>query len=258
MSVFDLFRRFFHPPGVRDPFFGGMTLDDGDDDDDDDDDDDFFQPPFRPRGPPSHDPFGFEDIFRDFNELFADFGSAMRDVPRKASPERSGGGSLRDAMLKHPEPRLPGERAPSSQDPGTPEPPSQSEWLPQRRPGDGSLPSEESKQDKALDSEVSSRGLDSVLRPREPATSSFFRSVSVSKFIRPDGTVEEKRTVRDGQGNTTTTVTVTRGDEVISSGSLDSPRDAIMGAPDPSPPLPDLSDTQTILSRILQRWFSGR
>nr|DBA13876.1 TPA: hypothetical protein GDO54_004902 [Pyxicephalus adspersus] len=274
MSVFDLFRRFFEPPGMRDPFFGGMTqeYDDDDDDDDDDEDDRFFRGPPR-RGfqspvwgerPPFHDPFGFEEIFRNFNELFADFGAVMHDVPRlpgpevpRMIPEGSRGGSLRDSMLKFPDSHLPTEQRPPIQDApregGTP----QARRAPQARRGwteDNSalVPSGGPKQDKVLDSEISSRGLDSILGAREPASSSFFRSVSVSKVMRPDGTVEERRTVRDSQGNTTTTVTVTRGDEVISSGNLDTPRDSVIG------PHPDLSDSQTILSRILHRWFSDR
>lgn len=276
MSAFDLFRRFFGPPGMRDPFFGGMTPGEEEDEDDDEDEDSFhgpsgFHSPFWGGRPPFQDPFGFEDIFRDFNELFSGFGAVIRDVPRlpeieppRPSPEGSRGSSLRDFMLKYPDSYLPREQTPSSQNPPKEEEPPQ----PSKAPRDGRGWQEDnglggSKQDKVLDSEVSSRGLDSILKPQEPASSSFFRSVSISKVMKPDGTVEERRTVRDGQGNTTTTVTVTRGDEVISSGSPDAPRDFIIGPRDsaplrPPPSLPDLSDSQTILSRILHRWFSDR
>ncbi|KAG9355292.1 hypothetical protein JZ751_000130 [Albula glossodonta] len=65
-----------------------------------------------------------------------------------------------------------------------------------------------------LDSRVSSEGLDQILTPDRPSpapsrpnTRSFFQSVTVTKVVKPDGTVEERRTVRDGQGNEETTVT---------------------------------------------------
>lgn len=92
-----------------------------------------------------------------------------------------------------------------------------------------------------LDSAVSSGGLDQILTPpagqspTQPGTRSFFQSVVVTKVVKPDGvrscwlqrlhrpsqqildrfffscsssqTVEERRTVRDGQGREETTVT---------------------------------------------------
>ncbi|XP_024121167.1 HCLS1-associated protein X-1 [Oryzias melastigma] len=64
-----------------------------------------------------------------------------------------------------------------------------------------------------LDSAVSSGGLDQILappsdqKPAQPRTRSFFQSVVVSRVVRPDGTVEERRTVRDGHGHEETTVT---------------------------------------------------
>lgn len=246
--------------------------DDDDDDDDEEEDEDFFfhhrsgfgpeSPSFRGR-PPFSDPFGFEDFFRDFNELFTDLGSIIRDVPRLPGtqpPARgsagSGTGSLRDFMLKYPDSHLPRDQTPPPQRPDTREGPDRPS-LPSRwreddavtdRPGD-------TKQDKILDSEVSSRGLDSVLRP-PPPSSSYFRSVSVSKVLTPDGTVEERRTIRDSEGNTTTTVTVTRGDQVISGGTSDPSRDEKDSTLVPHRSPPDLSDSQTILSRILHKWFS--
>ncbi|XP_066464883.1 HCLS1-associated protein X-1 isoform X2 [Eleutherodactylus coqui] len=258
MSMFELFRRFFHPPGSRDPFFSGMTEDD--DDDEEGDDDSFFHnqsgfgpepPSWRPR-PPFHDPFGFEDVFRDFNELFADFGSVIRDVPRLPGvepPARSPGGSrtgsLRDFMLKYPDSHLPRESVERSAGPELPR------WLPRQDDDGVAVPPGGGREDKILDSEVSSRGLDSVLRPADPAPpSAYFRSVSVSRVARPDGTVEERRTVKDSEGNVTTTVTVTSGDQ---SGGAPTNEDS---APLRFPP--DLSDSRTILSRLLQRWFSER
>ncbi|XP_040267590.1 HCLS1-associated protein X-1 [Bufo bufo] len=259
MSMFDLFRRFFHPPGMRDPFFGGMTQDD--EDEEDDEGDGFFcreSPSWRGQAP-FRDPFGFEDFFRDFNEMFADFGAMIPDAPRlpgveppAGGPGRSGG-SLRDFMLKYPDSHLPRDQGPSTR-----EGPHQPGWLPRWGDDGGTVPPEDTKQDKILDSEVSSRGLDSILRSKEPSppsSSSYFRSVSVSRVMRPDGTVEERRTAQDSEGNTTTTVTVT------SSGASDPYGGALSDAKDssliPHRSLPDLSDSQTILSRILQRFFSS-
>ncbi|XP_073493700.1 HCLS1-associated protein X-1 [Phyllobates terribilis] len=258
MSVFELFRRFFHPPGTRDPFFGGMI-----EDEDDEEDDDFFlhspgfcqEPPSWRTRPPVGDPFGFDDMFRDFNELFADFGSMIRDVPRLPGAEpplRTPGGSagsLRDFMLKCPDSHLP--RQHPSAAPG-PHAPLRLPGWPSRWREDNAItsPPGDIKQDKILDSEFSSRGLDSILRLEEqspPPPSSYFRSVSVSRVMKPDGTVEERRTVRDSEGNSTTTVTVTG----------DDPPTAVDETLGLHRSLPDLSDSQTILSRLLQRWFSN-
>ncbi|XP_077116705.1 HCLS1-associated protein X-1 [Ranitomeya variabilis] len=253
MSVFELFRRFFHPPGRRDPFFGGMI-----EEDEDEEDDDFFlrspgfgqEPPSSRIRPPVGDPFGFDDIFRDFNELFADFGSMIRDVPRLPGAEphhQTPGGSLRDFMLKFPDSHLPREQLPPSVTPGPHSSLRLPRW-PSRWWEDIAInsPPGDTKQDKILDSEVSSHGLDSILRPEEQSpSSSYFRSVSVSRVMRPDGTVEERKTVRDSEGNTTTTVTVT---------GSDLPIDETQGQ---RRSLSDLSDSQTILSRLLQQWFSN-
>ncbi|XP_075047896.1 HCLS1-associated protein X-1 isoform X2 [Mixophyes fleayi] len=248
MSLFDLFRRFFEPPGRRDPFFGGMTLEE---EEEDEDEDDFFRPsghgfqsPFGHRQTPFHDPFGFDAFFRDFNELFADFGSMIRDVPHLPgieppiqSPEGSRGGSLRDSMLKYPDSHLPRDQTPYPQGPSNREGPRSPGWLPwgNNRWEDSPVvvPPGDAKQDKILDSEVSSHGLDSILSPRRPTSSSFFRSVSVSKVTRPDGTVEERRTVQDGQGNSSTTVTVTRDGQVISSGTIEPSRGSLIDFLDP-------------------------
>ncbi|XP_069805950.1 HCLS1-associated protein X-1 isoform X2 [Dendropsophus ebraccatus] len=223
------------------------------DDEDEEEDDLFFgqQSPF-------HDPSGFEDFFRDFNELFADFGSMIRDVPRLPGvgppaphPGGSRSGSVRDFMLKYPDSHLPREQTPPCRDPDPPR------WPPAWREDDaGPAPPGDYKQDKILDSEVSSRGLDSILRPEDRSPSPYYRSVSVSKVVRPDGTVEEKRTVRDSEGNTSTTVTVSSGDQVISSGISEPSTDEKDPSMIPHRSLPDLSDSQTIISRILQRWFS--
>uniref|UniRef100_A0A8C0F4J3 Uncharacterized protein n=1 Tax=Bubo bubo TaxID=30461 RepID=A0A8C0F4J3_BUBBB len=48
-----------------------------------------------------------------------------------------------------------------------------------------------------LDSQVSSAGLGTILRPDEPKSRSYFQSVSVTKVTLPDGAVEERRTVTE-------------------------------------------------------------
>uniref|UniRef100_A0A8D2QA26 Uncharacterized protein n=1 Tax=Zonotrichia albicollis TaxID=44394 RepID=A0A8D2QA26_ZONAL len=64
-----------------------------------------------------------------------------------------------------------------------------------------------------LDSQVSSAGLGTILRPDEPRSHSYFQSVSVTTVTLPDGAVEERRTVQDSQGRRETTVTRRRGDQ---------------------------------------------
>uniref|UniRef100_A0A8B9SX82 Uncharacterized protein n=1 Tax=Anas platyrhynchos TaxID=8839 RepID=A0A8B9SX82_ANAPL len=66
-----------------------------------------------------------------------------------------------------------------------------------------------------LDSEVSSVGLGTILRPHEPQPRSFFQSVSVTKVTLPDGAVEERRTVQDSHGRRETTVTLRRGSQAF-------------------------------------------
>ncbi|KAM4664193.1 HCLS1-associated protein X-1 isoform 2-T2 [Discoglossus pictus] len=252
-----------------------MTEDDDDEEDEDDVGYPFGQPPrhdfgfsFGPGRSPFQDAFGFEEFFRDFNELVADFGAITRGVPElpgieaiPQKPEGSRSRSLRDSMLKCPDSHLPSDQTPDSQAPSVrdrPKLPGGSSW---RRfhwdDGLEKIPEKEARQDKDLDSEVSSQGLDTILSPAAPRSSSFFQSVSVSRVTRPDGTVEERRTVRDGQGNTSTTVTIQRGDQIISTTKQDGedhkdPTQEIIRRP------PDLSDSETILGRIFQRWFTPR
>uniref|UniRef100_A0A8B9ZFJ5 Uncharacterized protein n=1 Tax=Anas platyrhynchos TaxID=8839 RepID=A0A8B9ZFJ5_ANAPL len=66
-----------------------------------------------------------------------------------------------------------------------------------------------------LDSEVSSAGLGTILRPHEPQPRSYFQSVSVTKVTLPDGAVEERRTVQDSHGRRETTVTLRRGTQAF-------------------------------------------
>ncbi|KAJ8335135.1 hypothetical protein SKAU_G00407740 [Synaphobranchus kaupii] len=227
MSVFDLFRGFFGVPGGRyrgdgrrDPFFDIMTHDDDDDDDDEDGQDFFFggcdgghQEPFDeatrfgfsfgPSGLRVQEPQIFGDVFREMEELFG--------------PTRPVGTSARFWKLWCPQYRVSSERCWT----GRPSraPPSGSP-VPHRSPfskfsdiwrGGLRRGAEEDvvREDRDMDSRVSSEGLDQILTPApaQPKFRSFFQSVTVTKVVKPDGSVEERRTVRDGQGNEETTVT---------------------------------------------------
>lgn len=116
-------------------------------------------------------------------------------------------------------------------------------------------PEDERKEDRDLDSAVSSGGLDHILTPpagQAPNQSrgrSFFQSVVVTKVVKPDGSVEERRTVRDGQGNEETTVTRSGG-----SGSLEGPDPQtgplVSGGPHPSHPFSDLRDDDSLFSKL--------
>ncbi|XP_072917211.1 HCLS1-associated protein X-1 [Hemitrygon akajei] len=233
MSLFGLFRGLFGFPERRgDPFHRGTVLDeDGDDVEDDDDD-------FRRRGDPFGFGFGpgegFSGLFREMDELFKGIGSW--DVPVgqfefpdfDAHPVPGQGGedgvkrrAPRDWMLKQPDSDLPGlggeQSDPPRSKPGDmPAVPYRSPWNPSRnfediwdmlRKGDTR------KEDQDLDSKVNSEGLDSALKPAEPRSKSYFKSISVSKIVRPDGTIEERRTERDGEGNEETRVTRVQGDQ---------------------------------------------
>ncbi|MCJ8749767.1 hypothetical protein PDJAM_G00180100 [Pangasius djambal] len=208
MSVFDLFRGFFGGPGGRyrgddrrDPFFDGLTHDDDDDDDDEVEDrfhhdymdrfDDVFRFGFSfgPNGMRIQEPQLFGQIFRDMEDIFAGLGHFGRDLPSIEAPpqekpedsNRRGGSSrnsLRDFMLKNPDDSASNSPsvAPRDVDPSSPGGPS---------------------------------------APRSP----FHHRTPFSRFkdIWSDGPrqreeekkedrVEERRTVRDGQGNEETTV----------------------------------------------------
>nr|KAF6316069.1 HCLS1 associated protein X-1 [Pipistrellus kuhlii] len=103
-------------------------------------------------------------------------------------------------------------------------------------------PPSRAKEDKDLDSQVSQEGLGPVLQPQPK---SYFKSVSVTKITRPDGTVEERRTVVDSEGRTETTVTVQEAD----------------GSPREGPETPTasaLDDAFSILDLFLGRWSRSR
>ncbi|XP_059499035.1 LOW QUALITY PROTEIN: HCLS1-associated protein X-1 [Stegostoma tigrinum] len=244
MSLFGLFRGFFGFPergdGRGDRFFQGMTLDDEDEDEDDGffgaRQGDTFGFGFGPGSRNFDD--GFSGLFREMDELFKGIGSwevpsGQFDLP-VLEPHPYGGGqqewsrrSPRDLMLKEPErdhPEGSGEQPDSDRrDRLTPEGPRRGPLTPYRRPWNPSNKFEEMweslrqgetvKEDKDLDSRVNSEGLDKILKPSEPQTRSYFKSVSVSKVVLPDGSVEERRVTRDGEGNEETTVTRAQGEQ---------------------------------------------
>ncbi|XP_078123117.1 HCLS1-associated protein X-1 [Sander vitreus] len=199
-----------------------------------------------PDGMRIQEPPVFGHILREMEDIFSQLGHWDRQpysghfgVPSIIPPppqeraERSGGGSggnpLRDFMLKSPDNNPQGPQAgpsreprnnghPSSESPEFPGLPFHG-WTPFSKFNDiwkrGPLkaPEDECKEDRDLDSAVSSGGLDQFLAPpagqapNQPRTRSFFQSVIVTKVVKPDGTVEERRTVRDSQGKEETTVT---------------------------------------------------
>ncbi|XP_002732725.1 HCLS1-associated protein X-1-like [Saccoglossus kowalevskii] len=167
-----------------------------------------------------------DDIFRHFekhfHDMFKNFGFAEfppMNLPSIGGPERpkDDSGSLRDKMLKPGAERKEYNRK-SFEDRQSP---LYKEWKwdwPYRLPR--SHPHTDEKRDRDLDSEVSSGNLndllpnvkeDKVIEPRIPERRSYFRSVSVRTVRKPDGTVEERRTVKDEHGNVETTVTKTEG-----------------------------------------------
>uniref|UniRef100_A0A8C9YY88 HCLS1 associated protein X-1 n=1 Tax=Sander lucioperca TaxID=283035 RepID=A0A8C9YY88_SANLU len=239
-----------HHRGRRDPFFDAMTHDE---DDEDEEEDGFYYDGFRgdqqdpfdsawrfgfsvgPDGMRIQEPPVFGHLGHWDRQLYSGhFGvPSIMPPPPQERAERSGGGSggnpLRDFMLKFPDNNPRGPHAgpsreprnnghPSSESPEFPSLPFHG-WTPFSKFNDiwkrGPLkaPEDECKEDRDLDSAVSSGGLDQFLAPpagqapNQPRTRSFFQSVIVTKVVKPDGTVEERRTVRDSQGKEETTVT---------------------------------------------------
>ncbi|KAM9434960.1 HCLS1-associated protein X-1 [Clarias gariepinus] len=260
MSVFELFRGFFMEPGgnnrggkPREPFFDGLIHHDDDDDEGEDGFhhefldrfDDVFRFGFSlgPNGMRIQEPQVFGQILQDMEDIFAGLGRFGRDLPSIEAPpqekpddKRKGGtgNPLRDFMLKNPDdparnlpsvaPRDVNPSSPGGS--GVPRSPF-SDWTPFSRFKDTwserTRPREEErKEDGDLDSQVFSGGLDQILTPTpsQPSMRSFFKSVTVTKVVKPDGTVEERRTVRDGQGNEETTVIRSGGP-----GAQEGPRD---------------------------------
>ncbi|XP_027467790.1 HCLS1-associated protein X-1 isoform X1 [Zalophus californianus] len=282
MSLFDLFRGFFGfsgPRSHRDPFFGGMTRDEEEDEEGEEEDEEGEaaaaawgrgsregpQPPEEfgfgcgPGGMRLHDRFGFDDLIRDFSHIFSEMGSwtspsrppelpgpgPEAETPGARRRERR---TLRDSMLKYPDsqqPRTFGGVLESDARSASPEP--APDWGSQRPFGVFDdvwpmTPRSRAREDNDLDSQVSQEGLGPVLQPQPK---SYFKSVSVTKITKPDGTVEERRTVVDSEGRTETTVTHQEADG--------SPRD------DPeSPTSPALDDAFSVLDLFLGRWFRSR
>lgn len=233
-----------HYRGRRDPFFEVMTHDE--DDEDDDDEDGFCYDGFRgeqqdpfdsawrfgfsfgPDGMKIQEPPVFGQLLKEMEETFSQMGLLDRHegsgylyVPRgmpRPSDKGSIGNPLRDFMLRNPDEIQPQRPLQKGDSPG-PESPFHG-WTPFSKFGDilrqdpSRFAEDERKEDRDLDSAVSAGGLDVILPPpggqtlQQPKTRSFFQSVTVSKVVKPDGSVEERRTVRDGQGNTETTVTL--------------------------------------------------
>ncbi|XP_020788174.2 HCLS1-associated protein X-1 [Boleophthalmus pectinirostris] len=229
--------------GRRDPFFEAMTHDE--DDDEDEDEDGFYYDGFRgeqqdpfdsawrfgfslgPDGMRFQEPPVFGQLLKEMEEMFSQMGrfdghsepgyfGVPRTPPSGGEGRGSSGNPLRDFMLKSPDDPRPQEPTQPRQDLGPSHEPPFHGWTPFQRFGDilrPRIPENERKEDRDLDSAVSAGGLDQILTPpagqipQQPRSRSFFQSVVVTKVVKPDGSVEERRTVRDGQGNEETTVT---------------------------------------------------
>ncbi|XP_041823357.1 HCLS1-associated protein X-1 [Melanotaenia boesemani] len=203
---------------------------------------------FGPDGMRIQEPPVFGHVLREMEEIFSrlgrwdehsDFGHF--DVPRimptppqdRAEKDGGSGNPLRDFMLRPPDSgkqgpyrEPPSDIQPSYESPQFPRTPFHG-WTPFSKfndiwkQGPQKTPDENLKEDRDLDSAVSSGGLDQILTPpagqvpSQPRTRSFFQSVTVTKVVKPDGTVEERRTVRDGHGNEETTVTRSGGSAML-------------------------------------------
>uniref|UniRef100_H0XZ67 HCLS1-associated protein X-1 n=1 Tax=Otolemur garnettii TaxID=30611 RepID=H0XZ67_OTOGA len=273
MSLSDIFRGFFGFPGPqrqRDPFFGGMTREDEDEEEEEgatwgcgsprfdglQSPEEFgFSFRFSPGGGMRfRDNFGFDDLVRDFNSIFGEMGawtlpSQPPELPESEIPcerlrKRQ---TLRDSMLKYPDshqPRIFGGVLESDARTESPKPaPDWGSQRPFQRFDDiwPMTPYPRAREDN-LDSQVSQEGLGPVLQPQPK---SYFKSISVTKITKPDGVVEERRTVVDSEGRTETTVTRQEGDNSHIS-DLESPR----------PPV--LDDAFSILDLFLGRWFRSQ
>ncbi|XP_019905571.2 HCLS1-associated protein X-1 isoform X2 [Esox lucius] len=217
---------------------------------------------------------GMEEIFSQLGRLDGQFGPGHFGVPSVEEPmERPDGGGrgssgnpLRDFMLKSPDDshRMPTgpPYGPSGGPRNYDSPPSGGScfpktWTPFSKFSDiwkGGLrggQEQEPKADRDMDSQVSSEGLDQILTPpstTQPKTRSFFQSITVTKVVKPDGSVEERRTVRDGQGNEETTVTRTGGREEV--------QDQAVSLLQPGGTSPSL-DMQDDLS-LFSKFFGGK
>ncbi|XP_063106546.1 HCLS1-associated protein X-1 isoform X3 [Cavia porcellus] len=242
MSLFDLFRGFFgfsRPRSHRDPFFGGMTRDEDEDDEEEEEGTTWSRGSRRFDGPQPPEEFGFGFSFSP------ELPGPESETPGERLRE---GQTLRDSMLKYPDSQQPRIfREVLESDPGTESPKSAPGWGSQR-PFDRFddiwpvTPHPRAREDNDLDSQVSQEGLGPVLQPQPK---SYFKSISVTKITKPDGVVEERRTVVDSEGRRETTVTRQEADSDPRA-DLESPRP------------PALDDAFSILDLFLGRWFRSR
>lgn len=203
-----------------------------------------------------HDNFGFDDLVRDFSNIFSEMGawtlpSRLSELPGSETEtpyeRQQEGQTLRDSMLKYPDSHQPRIfRGVLEGDARTESPKSAPDWGSQRPFQRLDMwpvnPHSRAREDNDLDSQVSQEGLGPVLQPQPK---SYFKSVSVTKITKPDGTVEERRTVVDSAGRTQTTVT-----HQDAGGSIRN---------DPeSPTSPTMDDAFSILDLFLGRWFRSR
>ncbi|XP_005059130.1 PREDICTED: HCLS1-associated protein X-1 isoform X1 [Ficedula albicollis] len=235
----------------RDPLFGGAPWDEEEEEED-------GGPPVSQ--PPQDFGFGFspgssrgafEELFRDMSELLGALGGFWAEPQPPFEPALPGPGDgsarrpLRDSMLK--QPMEDAHRAPPAL-----------------------------KEDQDLDSQVSSVGLGTILRPDEPKSHSYFQSVSVTTVTLPDGAVEERRTVQDSQGRRETTVTRRRGEQAFitttrEDGQRKDYREEVVNMDDRElaqfagtwPQQDELrsanpSDPSSLLGSFFRRWFSSR
>lgn len=272
-----------HHGGRRDPFFDAMTHDDDDEDDEEDgfyydgyrgDQQDPFDSAWRfgfslgPDGMRIREPPVFGHVLREMEEIFSQLGRwdgqpgsghfGSPSIMPPPSPEdraeiREGSirNSLRDFMLKTPDSNQGGPQPGLSREPrieGRPFSKFNDIW----RRGPQKAPEEEHKGDRDLDSVVSSGGLDQILSPpaaqapSQPRIRSFFQSVTVTKVVKPDGTVEERRTVRDDHGNEETTVTRSGGPGALE-GPDRGPGPILPGGPRP---FSDMQDYDSLFSKF--------
>ncbi|XP_053906901.1 HCLS1-associated protein X-1 [Cuculus canorus] len=286
MSFYDAFRGFFGFPGrggnrPRDPLFGSAAWDEDEDEDEDGVASGLSEPPqdflFSFGFSPS---FGFsrggsrgafEELFRDMGELLGALGGAWPALPPPLEPPQpSPQRPLRDSMLKQPD-----DPAPSAS-PGGSESCVEPAWRWSPFLGlEDAPPAPALKEDQDLDSQVSSAGLGTILRPGEPESRSYFQSISVTKVTLPDGAVEERRTVQDSQGRRETTVTRRRGDQAFitttkEDGKGKDYREEVVNMDDRELAqftdawprqdklcTPNLSDPSSVLGSFFRRWFSS-
>ncbi|KAM4861804.1 HCLS1-associated protein X-1 isoform 1-T1 [Thomomys bottae] len=206
---------------------------------------------FSPRGGIRfHDNSGFDELVRDFSGIFSEMGAwTLPSHPPDPESETPGerlqeGQTLRDSMLKYPDshqPKISGGALESDTRTESPKPaPDWESPRPFHRFDDlwPVTPHPRAREDNDLDSQVSQEGLGPVLQPQPK---SYFKSISVTKITKPDGKVEEHRTVVDSEGRRETTIIHQEAD------------DRLRVDPE-SPRPPALDDAFSILDLFLGRW----